>query len=154
MARNVLIASKRPAEIRSWSDRFAEVETGLGQLPPPSPERQLDHAREIFAILAKAQKGLVSELAAGSVALNYRGAPCAEAAAIEAAERVAARGTLILVRHAMSVQLKLPASDGKQDLPAHRNALRSVATGSPPVSAPRPTHARSIPPPPGSTVRA
>lgn len=91
--------TNRSAESRSWRSQPS--------LPEPSAASQLDQARDIFAVLAKAQKGLACDSQPGSVTISYEGAPGAEAAILEAAERFAAKGALVLQRGLMWVRLRL-----------------------------------------------
>lgn len=83
---------------------------------------RLAQARDILNVLANAQRGLVCESDAGSVTLDYGGAPTAEAAILEAAERLVGSGGLRLVRRVSAIQLELaaefvsPSPEGSQPL--------------------------------------
>lgn len=117
MARKLLSTlPHRSAESRSWAGPFSGEAAGDNALPSPSAEDRLQQARDVFTILAKAQKGLTCESQADSVTLNFLGAPGAEAAVLEAAERFAVGGKLVLQRGAMLVQLRLPQADDTSDV--------------------------------------
>lgn len=87
------------------------ADVGANALPSPSAASQLDQARDVFDLLAKAQKGLACESQADSVTLSFLGAPGAEAAVVEAAERFSVKGKLVLQSGPMWVQLRLPRQD-------------------------------------------
>lgn len=79
---------------------------------PVSAVTRLAQARDILTVLANAQRGLVCESDTGSVTLDYGGAPTAEAAILEAAERLVESGGLRLVRRVNAVQLELSGESG------------------------------------------
>lgn len=73
---------------------------------PPHPDVQ--DAVEAMTALAQAQPGLMVEPKGLSVALHYRGAPQAEAAVLEFADRLSAAGELDLQHGDKVVELKSP----------------------------------------------
>lgn len=105
----------RSAESRSWarsphaSEAVALASSGL------TPAERLDQARDVFAILAKAQKGLDCNSRRNSVTLSFEGAPGVEAAVLEAAERFTAEGGLILQRGPTWIRLHGPREDEIDD---------------------------------------
>ena len=111
MARNLLTARPdRSAESRSWIQTSAD-DQGIGSLPAPSAASELNQARDIFAVLAQAQRGLECESQADGVTLRFSEAPGVEAAVVEAAERFCAKGDLVLERGAMWVRLRIFGTD-------------------------------------------
>jgi hypothetical protein len=115
------------AESRSWSQP-ASGDSKPCALPTTSAASQLEQARDIFAVLAQAQRGLACESQADSVTLSFSGAPGAEAAIVEAAERFSARGDLVLERGPMLVRLRGPTASEIDDLHPPSNLSRLEAS--------------------------
>lgn len=82
------------------------AENGLLSTAEPHPD--LERARRVFGMAAKADRRLILEEKELSIALHYRQAPDAEAAVAKSAERLSERTGLILQKGDMVSELRSP----------------------------------------------
>lgn len=75
------------------------------------PHERIKDAVSVFEALASARPGLFVEPKGQSVAIHYRGAPGAEEAVLEVADRVSVASGLTVQRGKMVVELRTPGPD-------------------------------------------
>jgi len=88
-----------------------ERRTAVGELQAIDADPRIAIVADVMAVFAGAQAGLLVERKGRSVALHYRGAPQAEEAMLELADRLAATNDLEVQRGDKVVELKTPGPD-------------------------------------------
>lgn len=88
-----------------------ERRSAPGRLEREAPHEAIAEAAEVLTALARARPGLLVERKGGSVALHYRQAPAAEAAALDAVRRIAETTGLQVQLGKSVAELRTPGPD-------------------------------------------
>lgn len=108
-----------------------ERRDALGQVFATPPHARVAHAASVLQALANATKGLLVETKGASVAVHFRQAPEAEAAVVEAVERLA-QGSGLEIQFGKAVaELRTPGPNKATAL--HRFMLEAPFAGARPI---------------------